>query len=85
VGAEDIGVLGRGTMVDLTTGAVVSITDEDFPEWQHDALRLAGEILETYHYLSFWSIMTTCGMIYVTPYAIKEHFDGAKIGFRRIG
>jgi len=31
-GAEDIGVLGRGTMVDLTTGVVVSITNEDFPE-----------------------------------------------------
>jgi hypothetical protein len=70
--------------VDLTTGAVVSITDEDFPEWQHDVLRLAGEILETDHYLPFRSMMTTCGMIYVTPYAIEEHFDGSKIEFRRI-
>jgi Uncharacterised protein family (UPF0158) len=24
---------------------------EDFPEWQHDAIRIAGEILETEHYL----------------------------------
>jgi hypothetical protein len=70
-GAEDIGVLERGTMVDLTTGAVVSSTDEDFPEWQHNALRLAGEILETDHYLLFRSMMTTYGMIYVTPYAIE--------------
>ena len=72
-------------MVDLTTGAVVSITDEDFPEWQHNALRLAGEILETDHYLLFRSMMMTYGMIYVTPYAIEEHCDGSKIGFRRIG
>jgi hypothetical protein len=31
------------------------------------------------------SMMTTYGIIYVTPYAIEEHFDGSKIGFRRIG
>jgi len=24
---------------------------EDFPEWQYDAIRIAGEILETDHYL----------------------------------
>jgi hypothetical protein len=24
---------------------------EDFPEWQHDAIRMAGDILETDHYL----------------------------------
>jgi hypothetical protein len=45
------------------TGEVVSVTHEelraaeneepleDFPEWQHDAIRIAGEILETDHYL----------------------------------
>ena len=42
-----------------TTGEVVSVTTEelraaeedepleDFPEWQHDAIRIAGEIIET--------------------------------------
>ena len=45
------------------TGKVVYCTDEelraaeeeepleDFPEWQHEAIRIAGEILETDHYL----------------------------------
>jgi Uncharacterised protein family (UPF0158) len=49
--------------LNTTTGEVVSITDEelraaendepleDFPEWQHDAIRIAGEIIETDHYL----------------------------------
>jgi hypothetical protein len=49
--------------LNLSTGEVVSITDEelraaeeeqpleDFPEWQHDAIRIAGEILTTEHYL----------------------------------
>jgi hypothetical protein len=53
----------RSSFRNLTTGEVVSITDEelraaenggpleDFPEWQHDAIRIAGEILETDHYL----------------------------------
>jgi hypothetical protein len=91
MGAEEVGVLWRGIMVDqhsalrvklsdliegmdfqsdeqssflnLTTGEVVSITDEelraaendepleDFPEWQHDAIRIAKDIVETDHYV----------------------------------
>src|SRR4029450_5907220 len=53
----------QSSFLNLTTGEVVSITDEelraaendapleDFPEWQHDAIRIAGEIVETDHYL----------------------------------
>jgi hypothetical protein len=53
----------QSSFLNLTTGEVVSVTDEelraaendapleDFPEWQHDAIRIAGEILETDHYL----------------------------------
>ena len=53
----------QSSYLNLTTGEVVSITDEelraaehdapleDFPDWQHDAIRIAGEILETEHYL----------------------------------
>ena len=53
----------RSSFLNLTTGEVVSITDEelraaendqpleDFPEWQHDALRIARDIVETDHYL----------------------------------
>src|SRR5215468_9434040 len=53
----------RSSFLNLTTGEVVSITDEelraaendepleDFAEWQHDAIRIAGEIVETDHYL----------------------------------
>ena len=53
----------RSSFLNLTTGEVVGITDEelraaendapleDFPGWQHDATRIAGEILETDHYL----------------------------------
>jgi Uncharacterised protein family (UPF0158) len=53
----------QSSFLNLTTGEVVSITDEelraaeneepieDFPEWQHDAIRMAGDILETDHYL----------------------------------
>jgi hypothetical protein len=49
--------------LNTTTGEVVSITDEelraaeedepleDFPEWQHDAIRIAKDIVETDHYL----------------------------------
>ena len=49
--------------LNTATGEVVSITDEelraaehdepleDFPEWQHDAIRIAGEIIETDYYL----------------------------------
>ena len=53
----------QSSFLNLTTGEVVSITDEelraaehdtpleDFPAWQHDAIRLAGEILAPDHYL----------------------------------
>jgi hypothetical protein len=53
----------QSSFLNLTTGEVVSITDEelraaendepleDFPEWQHEAIRIAGEIIETDHYL----------------------------------
>jgi hypothetical protein len=53
----------RSAFLNLTTGEVVSVTDEelraaendapleDFPEWQHDAIRIAGEMVETDHYL----------------------------------
>jgi hypothetical protein len=53
----------RSVFLNLTTGDVVSVTDEelraaehdepleDFPEWQHDAIRMAGEIVATDHYL----------------------------------
>src|SRR5919108_3710818 len=53
----------QSSFLNLTTGEVVSVTDEelraaendapleDFPEWQHDAIRIAGEIVETDHYL----------------------------------
>jgi hypothetical protein len=53
----------RSAYLNLITGEVVSVTDEelraaendapleDFPEWQHDAIRMAGEIVATDHYL----------------------------------
>ena len=49
--------------LNTTTGEVVYVTTEelraaeeehpleDFPDWQHDAIRIAGDILETDHYL----------------------------------
>jgi len=49
--------------LNTTTGEVVSVTTEelgaaeedepleDFPEWQHDALRIARDIVDTDHYL----------------------------------
>jgi hypothetical protein len=49
--------------LNTVTGEVVYVTTEelgaaeeeapleDFPEWQHDAIRIAGEILATDHYL----------------------------------
>jgi len=49
--------------LNTTTGEVVYVTTEelraaeeaqsleDFPAWQHDAIRIAGEIMETDHYL----------------------------------
>jgi hypothetical protein len=53
----------QSSFLNLTTGEVVSITDEelraaehdapleDFPEWQHDAIRIARDIVEKDHYL----------------------------------
>ena len=53
----------QSSFLDLITGEVVSVTDEelraaendepldDFPEWQHDAIRIAKDIVETDHYL----------------------------------
>ena len=53
----------QSSFLNRTTGAVVAITDEelraaehdealeDFPEWQHDQIRIAREMLETDHYL----------------------------------
>jgi hypothetical protein len=53
----------QSSFLNLTTGEVVAITDEelraaehdapleDFPEWQHDAIRIAKDIVETDHYL----------------------------------
>src|SRR5207249_5735045 len=53
----------RSSFLNLTTGEVVAITDEelraaendepleDFPAWQHDAIRIAKDIVETDHYL----------------------------------
>ena len=53
----------RSSFLNLTTGEVVAITDEelraaendapleDFPEWQHDAIRMAKDIVETDRYL----------------------------------
>ena len=53
----------QSSFLNLTNGEVVSITDEelraaendepleDFPEWQHAAIRIAGEIVATDHYL----------------------------------
>jgi hypothetical protein len=53
----------QSSFLNLTTGGVVSITDEelraaendkpleDFPDWQHDAIRIAKDIVETDHYL----------------------------------
>jgi hypothetical protein len=53
----------QSSFLNLTTGEVVSITDEefraaendepleDFPDWQHDVIRMAKGIVETNHYL----------------------------------
>ena len=53
----------QSSFLNLTTGEVVSITDEelraaendapleDFPDWQHDAIRMAKDIIETDSYL----------------------------------
>jgi hypothetical protein len=53
----------QSSFLNLTTGEVVAITDEelravendtpleDFPEWQYDAICIAKDIVETDHYL----------------------------------
>ena len=53
----------QSSFLNLTTGEVVAITDEelraaendtpleDFPEWQHGAIRIARDIVETDHYV----------------------------------
>jgi Uncharacterised protein family (UPF0158) len=53
----------RSSYLNTVTGEVVSIADEElraaeedipldhFPAWQHDVIRIAGEILATDHYL----------------------------------
>src|SRR6266487_5342604 len=53
----------QSSFLNLTTGEVVAISDEelraaendepleDFPDWQHDAIRIARDIVETDHYL----------------------------------
>src|SRR5262252_10165055 len=53
----------QSSFLNLTTGEVVAITDEelraaehdapleDFPDWQHDAICIAKDIVETDHYL----------------------------------
>ena len=53
----------QSSFLNLTTGEVVAISDEelraaehdapldDFPEWQHEAMRIARDIVETEHYL----------------------------------
>ena len=71
---------GRSSFLNLTTGEVVSITDEelraaehdapleDFPEWQHDAMRIARDIVETEHYLPLPDRFE------INEYSIMEHF-----------
>src|SRR5215467_14293212 len=66
--------------LNTATGEVVSVTTEelraaeedepleDFPEWQHDAIRIAREILETDHYLP---LPTTFD---IHEYSIMERF-----------
>ena len=68
------------SFLNLTTGEVVSITDEelraaendepleDFPEWQHDVIRIARDIVETDHYLP---LPTTFD---IHEYSIMERF-----------
>src|SRR5919202_1777451 len=67
MGTEEVGVRRRCIMGDQHSALRVKLSDiveglefrsaendaplEDFPEWQHNAIRIAGEILETDHYL----------------------------------
>jgi hypothetical protein len=70
----------RSSYVNTTTGEVVSITDEelraaehdapleDFPDWQHDAIRIARDIVETDHYLPLPDRFE------INEHCIMEHF-----------
>src|SRR6266852_6489336 len=70
----------QSSFLNLTTGEVVSITDEelraaehdapleDFPDWQHDAIRIARDIVETDHYLPLPDRFE------INEYSIMEHF-----------
>ena len=63
IGGMDFQSDEQSSFLNLTTGEVVAITDEelraaendepleDFPDWQHDAIRIARDIVETDHYL----------------------------------
>ena len=66
--------------LNTTTGEVVSVTTEelraaeedepleDFPAWQHDAIRIARDIVETDHYLPLPDRFT------INEYHIMERF-----------
>ena len=70
----------QSSFLNLTTGEVVSITDEelraaendepleDFPEWQHDAIRIARDIVATEHYLPL------ADRFEINEYRIMERF-----------
>jgi hypothetical protein len=70
----------RSSFLNLTTGEVVSIADEelraaendapleDFPDWQHDVIRIARDIVETDHYLPLPDRFE------ITEYRIMEQF-----------
>src|ERR1700756_1239672 len=70
----------QSSFLNLTTGEVVAITDEelraaendapleDFPAWQHNAIRIARDIVETDHYLPLPDRFE------INEYRIMEHF-----------
>jgi hypothetical protein len=70
----------RSAFLNRITGDVVSVTDEelraaendepleDFPEWQHDAIHIARDIVETDHYLPLPDRFE------INEYRIMEHF-----------
>lgn len=69
------------SLLNTKTGDVVSVADEElraaeneeplenFPEWQRDAIRVAGEILETDHYLALPTKYD------IDEYSIMERFS----------
>src|SRR5215467_8704221 len=95
----------QSSFLNLTTGAVVSITDEelraaendepleDFPDWQHDAIRIAKDIVETDHYLPLpdrfeiyeYSIMERFCLSVVAVSFKKKMYDAIRVlgAFRR--